>query len=110
MDSGVLTNLSHSFINVFSLGYGRILPDAQHLLSILAALEIFFAAIWWAFDEGQKVEAQLIKKILQVGFFVWLVTNYRWLVEVILQGFISTGEKAGGRPSDTLLMDPSRII
>lgn len=109
MDNGVLTNLLNTFVGIFSLGYGRLLPDALHLLAILASLEMVFAGLWWAFDGGQRVEVELLKKVLIIGFFIWIVSNYKWFIELVIGGFINVGERAGGRESN-LLTNPSLII
>lgn len=105
----LLTELLQDFASVITLGYGRLLPDAMSLLSILATLEIAFAGIWWALGDGQKIEVELLRKIIQIGFFVWVVTNYQWLVEVIIGGFIHVGETAGGHTTGNLLSNPSAI-
>jgi len=110
MDTGILTNLLNQFLSVFSLGYANLLPDARHLLWLLATLEIALAGLWWAFDDGQRIEKTLLVKVMQIGFFVWVVTNYKWLVDTILYGFIATGRKAGGGTSNGLLEDPSLIV
>ena len=109
MDTDILTNLLNTFISVFTLGYGRILPDAQSLLSKFATMEIVLTAIWWGFDDGLKVEVELIKKIMQICFFIWVISNYQWFTQIIIKGFIATGDKAGGS-TNSLLMNPSLII
>lgn len=110
MDSSILTNLLNQFVSVFTLGYARILPDARHLLWLLATLEIALAGLWWAFDDGQRIEKTLLVKIMQIGFFIWVVSNYDVLIQVILAGFIETGTKAGGGTNNALLEDPSLIV
>uniref|UniRef100_C6DZ86 P-type conjugative transfer protein TrbL n=1 Tax=Geobacter sp. (strain M21) TaxID=443144 RepID=C6DZ86_GEOSM len=110
MDTGILTHLLNQFLGVFSLGYGELLPDARHLLWLLATLEIALAGLWWAFDDGQRIEKALLVKIMQIGFFVWVISNYRWLIDTILYGFIVTGTKAGGATRTDLLQDPSLIV
>lgn len=110
MDTGILTNLLNHFTSVFTLGYARILPDARHLLWLLATLEIALAGIWWAFDDGQKIEKALLLKVMQVGFFIWVVSNYKSIIGVVLDGFVTTGTKAGGGTNNALLEDPSLIV
>lgn len=110
MDTGILTNLLNQFLSVFSSGYTNLLPDARHLLWLLATLEMALAGLWWAFDDGQKVEKALLVKVMQIGFFVWVVSNYKWLIDTVLYGFIATGRKAGGSTNNTLLEDPSQIV
>lgn len=110
MDTGILTNLLKEFLDVFTLGYNRLLPDARQLLWLLATIEITLAGMWWAFDGGEKIEKALLVKIMQLGFFIWVVSNYRFIIETVLLGFVSTGTKAGGNNNFTLLEDPSSIV
>jgi type IV secretion system protein TrbL len=109
MDSGILTTLLNTFEESFTGGYSKIYPDALRLLSILAVLEVAVAAIWWALcDENALVE--FLKKIMRIGFFIFVVANYQSLVSSILDGFVTTGLKAGGSSSVSLIKDPSAIV
>jgi type IV secretion system protein TrbL len=62
-DSGVLTYLLNAFIGAFSGGYGGVLPIAQRLLFLLAAIEVIFAGLWWAM-RGENFIVPLIQKTL----------------------------------------------
>ena len=70
-DPGVLTELLNNFLNVFSLGFGRIMPDARWLLSTLALIEVILAALWWAFKREDAVVA-FLQHTLWIGFFIYL--------------------------------------
>lgn len=114
LDSGVLTTLLNTFVEEFSGGYSRIYPDAMHLLSILATLEVAIAAVWWGLSEENSL-AEVLKKIMKIGFFIFLVANYQTLIEVVLNGFVFVGLKAGGRSIASatdlsLIKDPSAIV
>lgn len=108
-DIGVLTTLLNSFVDVFSAGFSRLFPDAMRLLSILALLEITTAAVWWALAE-ENVTVAVLKKIIQIGFFIFIVSNYQMLIDVVLSGFVETGLRAGGSDSSALMKNPSAIV
>ncbi|MBJ6749927.1 P-type conjugative transfer protein TrbL [Geomonas anaerohicana] len=109
--SGILTDLLNLFMGSIIPGYGKVLPNAKTLLSMLATLEVCLAGLWMAFDGGHKIEVTFLKKVMQIGFVVWVVNNYEWLLCTILQGFIQTGTIAGGGTTPVnLITDPSRII
>lgn len=108
-DTGILTNLLTSFIGVFSGGFSRIYPDAMALLAILSALEIAAAAVWWAITEDNAI-VSFLRKCMQIGFFIFVVTQYQTLIGVVLDGFVNTGLKAGGGGSYALIKDPSGIV
>lgn len=108
-DSGILTNLLTTFVTAFSGGFSRIYPDAMGLLGILAVLEIAVAAVWWAIVEDNAI-VNFLRKFIQIGFFIFIVTQYQTLIDVVLSGFVNTGLKAGGGGSLALIKDPSQII
>lgn len=108
-DSGVLTTLLNTFTTAFTGGFGRIYGDAWSLLGILAALELTVAAVWWALTESDALK-ELLRLAIKVGFFIFVVTKYDWLIDQVLGGFISTGVKAGGAGNVGLMKDPSAIV
>jgi type IV secretion system protein TrbL len=111
IEIGTLTTLLNTFEVAFTGGFSKIYPDAMHLLSILATLEVAVAAIWWVICED-NVLIELLKKIMKVGFFIFLVANYQFIIHSIVDGFVYAGFKAGGaaQGSTSLIKDPSAII
>ncbi len=108
-DPGVLTELLNNFLSVFSLGFGRIMPDARWLLSTLALIEVILAALWWAFKREDAVVA-FLQHTLWIGFFIYLVTQWPTIVNVISDSFATVGLRAGGNAlSLTDFLDPSQI-
>ena len=60
-------------------------------------ISIVVTAILWAIDENQNVLASLVRKVLLVGFFAWLVTQWHTLSQTtVVNGFAALGLKAGG--------------
>ena len=111
LETGILTTVLNAFIEAFTGGYSKILPDAMHLLGILATLEVAVAALWWCLCE-ENTMVELLKKIMKIGFFIFVVVNYQSLIESVVSGFVYIGFKAGGagQSSMPLLKDPSAII
>ena len=108
-DPGVLTTLLNNFLDVFRLGYGRIMPDARWLLQTLALIEIVFAALWWAFKREDAIVA-FLQRILWVGFFIYLVTEWPTLVTAMRDSLAMVGLRAGGNAlSLTDFMNPSQL-
>lgn len=108
-DSGILTTLLNTFSSAFTGGYGQIFGDAWSLLGVLAALELTIAAVWWALTESDALK-ELLRLCIKVGFFIFVVTKYDWLIDKVISGFINTGLKAGGSGSISLIKDPSAIV
>lgn len=110
-DTGSLTFILDHFLGVFQLGKTSVSANAWNLLSVLATIEILLAALFWAIT-GQDALVGLIKKLLSIGFFVFVIQNYDYLLREVIDGFIATGKAASSAGGDSLasVRDPSSII
>jgi type IV secretory pathway TrbL component len=95
-DTGTLTTVLDGFLSVLKVGKADVGSQAFSLLTILATIELLMASLWWALT-GQDALVGLIKKLLSVGFFVFIITNYDNLLHVVVDGFIQTGKLAGAK-------------
>jgi type IV secretion system protein TrbL len=93
-------------------GFGLISGDVQAVLGTLVVISIVTTAIFWAIDENQNVLASLVRKVLLIGFFAWLVTQWHTLSQTVVDGFASLGLKAGGGVMSlgNFLNSPSQIV
>ena len=111
-DPGVLTDILGSLVNAFSLKYNSIHGYASSLLRILILIELTFFGIYTAIDGGDVVRS-LFKKILVIGAFQFLVSNYASLVDVLKDSFVGVGLSGPTGPGQLTLstfLDPSAII
>jgi len=107
-DVGILTELLNTFTTAFTSGVGYIHGDAKWLLGILIVIDLVLAVVL-NLSDGDHMKT-LITKILKYGFFIWLVMDYKTLVQIILDSFKTVGLKAGGGAISTALFnDPSNI-
>ena len=106
--SGILTSLLNDFQNIFIAGLGNIKMDALWLLGALITLD-FLLAVLLNLDNPDQLK-MMIEKVLKYGFFIYIVTNYSQLANVILKSFSKIGIKAGGYGiSLNKIADPSAI-
>ena len=106
--TGFLTQLLSTFTTIFSTGFGVITPRAQAVLGSLAAIEIAFAALFWAL-RGENFTAPFLRKLLRIGFFVFLVASWPTLTKGVADGLADIGALAAGG-SSAMISDPSKII
>ena len=66
------------------------------LTSILIAIDITLAGLFWALMGEDNVLAQLIRKVLYIGFFALLLSNFKGLADIVFQSFTGLGLKASG--------------
>jgi type IV secretion system protein TrbL len=108
MKFNTLTLTLQHFIIAFSGGYGRLQGAAQSLLAILVGIEIVLLGLWTAFGGGDNV-VHVFKKILHIGFWVWIVQSYPTLCKAFVDSLVQAGLVAGGGGNVSLILDPSRL-
>ncbi len=93
-------------------GFGLISGDVQSVLATLVVISIVVTAILWAIDENQNVLASLVRKVLLVGFFAFLVAQWPTLTKTIVNGFAALGLKAGGGAMSLsdFTTSPSKVV
>jgi type IV secretion system protein TrbL len=95
-DLAVIDRFTETFSRYIDSGFGLLSGDIAILTSILVALDITLAGIFWAMRGEDNVLAQLIRKTLYVGFFAFLLNNFKSLADIIFSSFASLGLKASG--------------
>ena len=86
------------FTTQIDTGFGVISGEVQTVLGTLVVISIALTAILWAIDETQNVLASLVRKVLLVGFFAWLVGSWHTLSLTVVNGFGQLGLRAAGVP------------
>ncbi|WP_137392512.1 P-type conjugative transfer protein TrbL, partial [Rhodoligotrophos defluvii] len=104
-DINVIDRFTQTFITYIDSGFGLLTGDVAFLTSILVAIDITLAGLWWAMDEGSNVVARLVRKVLYVGAFALILNNWQLFADVVFQSFSGLGLKATptGLTADRLL-------
>lgn len=109
-DLSIIDRFTETFSQYIDSGFGLIAGDVGYLSSVLVAIDITLAGLFWALMGEDNVPAQLIKKVLYVGFFALLLSNFKGLADIIFQSFAGLGLKAsGGSLTAADLMRPGFI-
>ena len=107
-DTGIMNIVLHAFLDKISVGIGVVSFNARGLLGILATMELILVALWWAYS-GSEALSRMLRKVLTIFFFIWVIDNYSWIIGWVTDGFVWTGHKAsGGAAVD--IDDPSGIF
>jgi type IV secretion system protein TrbL len=91
----VIDRFLATFIAYIDSGFGLLAGDVAYLTSTLIVLDITLAGLFWALSENADVIAGLIKKVLYVGFFAFLLGNFSVLSQIIFESFAGLGLTAG---------------
>jgi type IV secretion system protein TrbL len=95
-DLAIIDRFTETFSRYIDSGFGLLAGDVAFLTSILIAIDITLVGLFWALTGEDNVIAQLIRKVLYVGFFALLLSNFQGLADIVFQSFAGLGLKASG--------------
>lgn len=101
----VIDQFMQTFIRYIDSGFGLLNGDVAALTSILVAIDVTLAGLFWVLDGDANVMARLIKKTLYVGSFAYILNNFSNLANIVFNSFSGLGLKATGSmltPADLL--------
>uniref|UniRef100_UPI0035CCA921 P-type conjugative transfer protein TrbL n=1 Tax=uncultured Sphingomonas sp. TaxID=158754 RepID=UPI0035CCA921 len=95
-DLNVIDQFMATFIRYIDSGFGLLGGDVAFLTSTLIAIDITLAGLFWAMGGEQDVLGRLIRKILYVGTFAFILNRFGTLADIIFRSFAAAGITAGG--------------
>lgn len=92
------------FLNTFSTyidsGFGLLQGEVAFLTATLIVIDITIAGLYWAMShatgQGDDVIAKLVRKVLYVGAFAYIINNFNWLAGIVFRSFAGLGLTASG--------------
>jgi type IV secretion system protein TrbL len=93
-DLNVIDRFMATFIRYIDSGFGLLTGDVAFLTTILIAIDITLAGLFWAMDGEANVFGRLIKKILYVGVFALILNNFSVLADIVYRSFAGLGLEA----------------
>lgn len=108
----VIDRFLGAYLNAIDSGFGLLKPDVMNVFGLLIVISIGITAVFWALDENNNVAAALFRKVLLIGFFAWLLSDWSGLTKTVVTGFAQLGLKAGGSGMsvDAFLSSPSDLV
>ena len=108
-DLDVIDRFLDTFSRYIDSGFGLLQPEIAYLSTTLVAIDITLAGLFWAMG-GDEVMPRLIKKVLYIGAFAFIIGNFNFLAGVIFKSFAGLGLKASAASigADQLLQ-PGRL-
>ena len=93
------------FLDVFSRyidsGFGLLGGEVRFLTATLVLIDMTLAGLFWAMSHagggaGDEVIAKLVKKVLYVGAFAYIIGNFNSLASIVFRSFAGLGLTASG--------------
>ena len=95
-DLAIIDRFTETFSRYIDSGFGLVSGDVAYLTSVLVAIDITLAGLFWAWGNDDNIPAQLVRKVLYIGFFAFLLSNWRDLADIVFRSFGGLGLKASG--------------
>jgi len=92
----VIDRFLQTFITYIDSGFGLLAGDVAYLTTTLIAIDITLAGLFWALSHNTDIIGALLKKVLYVGFFAYIIGNFSFLANIIFDSFAGLGITAGG--------------
>ena len=92
----VIDTFLATFIAYIDSGFGLLAGDVAYLSTTLIAIDITLAGLFWALAQNTDVIAGLLKKVLYVGVFAFIIGNFSVLANIIFDSFAELGVTASG--------------
>ena len=92
------------FLNTFSTyidsGFGLLQGEVAFLTATLIVIDMTIAGLYWAMShatgQGDDVIAKLLRKVLYVGAFAYIIGNFNALASILFRSFAGLGLTATG--------------
>lgn len=104
-DLNIIDRFMETFIRYIDSGFGLLQGDVAFLTAILIGIDITLAGLFWALAGDDNVLGRLIRKVLYVGVFAFILNNFQSLADIIYGSFSGLGLNAsasGLSPEDLL--------
>ncbi|WP_067733827.1 P-type conjugative transfer protein TrbL [Novosphingobium naphthalenivorans] len=109
-DLNVIDQFMAAFIRYIDSGFGLLGGDVSFLTRTLIALDITLAGLFWALGGEDNVLGRLIRKILYIGAFAFIINSFSTLSDIIFRSFAQAGLTAGGGTITAAdLLKPGRL-
>lgn len=110
-DIGVIDRFTDVFSSYINSGFGLLGRPVGFLSSTLIAIDLTLAGLWWAWSHGgDDVIARLVKKVLYIGTFAFIITNFNHLATLIFRSFAALGLTASSaRMGQADLLRPGQL-
>ena len=93
---GVIDEFVVTFTRYIDSGFGLLGGEVQYLTAVLIGIDITLAGLYWAMGSDTSVVGKFLKKVMYVGVFALIITNFSGLSNTVFNSFGGLGLTATG--------------
>jgi type IV secretion system protein TrbL len=109
-DASILTEILGAYVDGASQGFPVIKDYAYSLFNKLLIIEIVVFGVGISLGKID-FKSEIVSKVLAIGCVQFFLIRYVWLVDSLINGFVSTGLAASGRTLTVpQFLDPSSYV
>jgi type IV secretion system protein TrbL len=109
-NAGVIDRFLEVFSSYIDSGFGLLGGEVAFIATTLIVIDVTLAALFWAWAGDDDILAKFVKKIIFVGVFAYLISNWTMLAGIVFESFAALGLMASGTGfSAEDLMRPGRV-
>ncbi|HWK69486.1 MAG TPA: P-type conjugative transfer protein TrbL [Burkholderiaceae bacterium] len=99
-DVAVIDRFLDTFSRYIDSGFGLLQGEVAFLTATLIVIDMTLAGLYWAMGhasgQGDDVIAKLLRKVLYVGAFAYIIGNFNTLASILFRSFAGLGLIASG--------------
>ena len=99
-DVTIIDRFLDTFSRYIDSGFGLLQGEVAFLTATLIVIDMTIAGLYWAMShatgQGEDVIAKLLRKVLYVGAFAYIINNFNWLSGIVFRSFAGLGITATG--------------
>ena len=99
-DVAVIDRFLDTFSRYIDSGFGLLHGEVAFLTATLIVIDMTLAGLFWALGhasgQGEDVIAKLLRKVLYVGVFAYIIGNFNTLAGIVFRSFAGLGLTASG--------------
>lgn len=99
-DVTIIDRFLDTFSRYIDSGFGLLQGEVAFLTATLIVIDMTIAGLYWAMShatgQGEDVIAKLLRKVLYIGAFAYIIGNFNWLASIVFRSFAGLGLTATG--------------
>ncbi|MBB4267867.1 type IV secretion system protein [Roseospira visakhapatnamensis] len=86
-DLNVIDTFLDTFVHYIDSGFGLLQGDVAFLTTILIGIDITLAGLFWALGADDALPGRLLRKVLYVGAFAFILNRFETLAGILFESF-----------------------